>query len=94
MEALLLTAFGEGRIGIADTQCRLSSMAPGPIADAKGLPPRTFAFLGGIVPSGAGVPQIEVSFVYSNDYSLRVSANDLQGNRTRALSVKNKIYLG
>ena len=46
------------------------------------------------MPSGAGVPQIEVSFVYSNDYSLRVSANDLQGNRTRALSVKNKIYLG
>ena len=50
--------------------------------------------LDGIVPSAAGVPQIEVSFVYSNDYSLRVSANDLQGNRTRALSVKNKIYLG
>jgi len=50
--------------------------------------------LDGIVPSSAGVAQVEVTFVYSTDHSLRVSANDVQGNRTRALSVKNKVMLG
>lgn len=50
--------------------------------------------LDGIAPSRAGVPQVEVSFVYSNDNSLRVSAIDVQGQRTRALSVKEKIRLG
>ena len=50
--------------------------------------------LDGIVPSGAGVAQIEVQFVFNTDHSLRVSANDVQGNRTRALSVKKKLYLG
>jgi len=50
--------------------------------------------LDGIVPSGAGVAQVEVTFVYNTDHTLRVSANDLQGNRTRALSVKKKVVLG
>ena len=39
-------------------------------------------------------PQVEVTFVLSNDQSLRVSAIDLQGNRSRALSVKQKVRLG
>lgn len=50
--------------------------------------------LDGIAPARAGGAQVEVSFVLSNDNSLRVSAADLQGNRTRALSVKEKIRLG
>lgn len=50
--------------------------------------------LDGIAPSRAGVPQVEVTFVLSNDASLRVSANDVQGQRTRALSVKEKVRLG
>jgi len=49
--------------------------------------------LDGIVASRAGVPQVEVTFTYSADNSLRVSANDVQGQRTRALSVKQKVYL-
>ena len=50
--------------------------------------------LDGITPSRAGVPQVEVSFVLSTDNSLRVSAVDLQGNRSRALSVKERVRLG
>lgn len=50
--------------------------------------------LDGIAPSRAGVPQVEVTFVLSTDNSLRVSAVDLQGNRSRALSVKERIRLG
>ena len=50
--------------------------------------------LDGIAPARAGVPQVEVTFVLSNDQSLRVSAIDLQGNRSRALSVKQKVRLG
>ena len=50
--------------------------------------------LDGIPPGRAGVPQVEVTFVYSNDNSLRVSALDVQGNRTRALSVKERVRLG
>lgn len=49
--------------------------------------------LDGITPSKAGVPQVEVSFVLSNDNSLRVSAVDNQGNRARSLTVKEKIRL-
>jgi len=49
--------------------------------------------LDGITPSRAGVPQVEVTFVLSNDNSLRVSALDKQGNRTRSLTVKEKIRL-
>ena len=45
-------------------------------------------------PARAGVPQVEVTFVLSNDQSLRVSAVDVQGQRTRALSVKEKVRLG
>ena len=50
--------------------------------------------LDGIGSARAGVPQVEVSFVLSNDNSLRVSANDVQGQRTRALSVKERVRLG
>lgn len=50
--------------------------------------------LEGIAPSRAGVPQVEVTFFFSTDNQLRVSANDLQGQRTRALSVKNRVFLG
>ena len=49
--------------------------------------------LSGITPSKAGVPQVEVSFVLSNDNSLRVSAVDNQGNRARSLTVQEKIRL-
>lgn len=47
----------------------------------------------GIAPARAGVPQIEVTFVLSNDHSLRVSALDHQGNRSRSLTVKEKVRL-
>ena len=50
--------------------------------------------LDGIAAARAGVPQIEVNFVLSNDNSLRVSAMDVQGNRHRALSVKERVRLG
>lgn len=49
--------------------------------------------LDGIAPARAGIPQIQVCFVLSNDNSLRVSAVDIQGNRTRALSVQEKVRL-
>ena len=50
--------------------------------------------LDGITPSRAGVAQVEVTFTLSNDSSLRVSACDVQGQRTRALSVKERVRLG
>ena len=50
--------------------------------------------LDGIAPGRAGQAQIEVCFVLNNDQTMRVSANDVQGNRSRALSVKDRVRLG
>jgi hypothetical protein len=50
--------------------------------------------LDGIAPAKAGIPQVEIMFNLSNDNSLRVSALDKQGNRARALTVKDKVRLG
>ena len=44
--------------------------------------------------SKRGVPQIEITFNLDTSNMLRVSANDLQGNRTRALTVQEKVRLG
>jgi len=49
--------------------------------------------LDGITPSGKGVPQIEVTFNLDTSDALRVTANDLQGNRARALTVKDRVRL-
>jgi len=49
--------------------------------------------LDGIVPCSKGVPQIEVTFNLDTSNTLRVTANDLQGNRARALTVKDKVRL-
>jgi len=49
--------------------------------------------LDGIIPSGKGVPQIEVTFNLDTNNMLRVTANDLQGNRARALTVKDRVRL-
>jgi len=48
----------------------------------------------GIAPTHAGLAQVEVSLNLGGDNSLRVSAVDCQGNRTRSLTVKDKIRLG
>lgn len=48
----------------------------------------------GISPAKAGVPQIEITFNLDNGNNLRVTALDKQGNRTRALTVKEKVRLG
>ena len=50
--------------------------------------------LDGIAPAGKGVPQIEVTFNLDTGNVLRVTANDLQGGRSRALTVKDKVRLG
>jgi hypothetical protein len=50
--------------------------------------------LDGIVPSRKGVPQIEITYNLDTQNMLRVTANDLQGNRTRALTVQEKVRLG
>ncbi len=49
--------------------------------------------LDGISPSQAGLAQVEVTLNLSADNSLRVSAVDCQGNRSRSLTVKEKIRL-
>ena len=46
-----------------------------------------------VVPSAKGVPQIEVTFNLDTSNALRVTANDLQGQRSRALTVKDKVRL-
>jgi len=50
--------------------------------------------LDGIAPARAGVPQVVVTFAISSDQTLRVSAVDQQGQRTRALTVRERIQLG
>jgi len=50
--------------------------------------------LDGIAPARAGNAQVQVCFSLSNDNTLRVTANDVQGNRQRALTVKERIRLG
>ena len=50
--------------------------------------------LDGIVPSSKGVPQVEVTLNLDTSNTLRVTANDVQGNRARALTVKEKVRLG
>ena len=49
--------------------------------------------LDGISPGPKGTPQVEVTFNYDTSNTLRVTANDLQGNRARALTVTEKVRL-
>jgi len=49
--------------------------------------------LDGITPGSKGAPQVEVTFNYDTSNTLRVTANDLQGNRARALTVTEKVRL-
>jgi len=50
--------------------------------------------LDGIAPARGGVPQVVVTFTLSGDHTLRVSAVDQQGQRARALTVRDRIQLG
>ena len=49
--------------------------------------------LDGIAPTAKGVPQIEVTLNLDTSNMLRVTANDLAGNRARALTVTERVRL-